>query len=98
MRPILRKLFPLALLPILLALLVPATASAQPASPALIARIAGINSEAAQSRKLILDNLDLDVRIHGSIAETSLTARFANAGADILEGEFTLMLPPGSVV
>ena len=38
------------------------------------------------------------VRIRGSIAETTITARFANPGSDNLEGDFTLAMPAGSVV
>ncbi|MGZ8361935.1 MAG: VIT domain-containing protein, partial [Allosphingosinicella sp.] len=73
-------------------------AFAQSAGPALIARVAGINSEATESRKLRIDALDIDVRINGTIAETTITARFANPGSQNLEGEFTLAMPTGSVV
>src|SRR5688572_21651900 len=73
-------------------------ASAPLPSPGLTARVAGINSEQAQSRKLRIETLDLDIRIHGTIAETTITARFGNTGTQILEGEFTLAMPPGSVV
>ena len=84
--------------PLLISALVPAAGAAQSASPALTARIAGVNSEAAQSRKLRIDSLDVRVRIHGTIAETVITARFGNAGAQTLEGDFTLTMPAGSVV
>ena len=87
----------------LLALLLAGTtlhgpALAQESGPTLVARVAGINSEAMQSRKLLIDSLDIRVRIHGSVAETIVTARFGNAGRDNLEGEFTLAMPAGSVV
>ena len=86
--------FPFLLL--ILTLLVP-SALAQTGSPALTARVQGIDSEAAR-RKLRLETLDLRVRLHGTIAETTLTAKFGNPDQQILEGDFTLMMPPGSVV
>jgi hypothetical protein len=70
---------------------------AQVASPALTARVQGINSPEA-AEKLQLAQLDIVVRIHGTIAETTITARFANPGDRILEGDFTLAMPAGSVV
>jgi len=84
----------LALLALILA---PAAAVAQSANPQLTARVQGINSEAAAA-KLAIDSLDVVVRVHGTIAETSITARFANPGDQILEGDFTLAMPAGSVV
>jgi Vault protein inter-alpha-trypsin domain len=72
-------------------------AFAQGASPSLTARVAGIDSEAA-ARKLSIETLDVRVRIRGTIAETTITARFANPGRDNLEGDFTLAMPAGSVV
>jgi hypothetical protein len=72
-------------------------AFAQGASPSLTARVAGVDSEAA-ARKLRIETLDLRVRIRGTIAETVITARFANPGSDNLEGDFTLAMPAGSVV
>jgi hypothetical protein len=72
-------------------------AFAQGASPSLSARVAGIDSEAA-ARKLRIETLDVSVRIRGTIAETVVTARFVNPGGDNLEGDFTLAMPPGSVV
>ena len=97
-----RPAFGLALL--MLLFLGPAALPAQPqlqletATPSLTARIAGIDSEQTQSRKLAIDTLDLDVRIHGTIAETTVTARFANGSDQILEGDFRLAMPNGSVV
>lgn len=76
----------------------PASAAAQMASPALTARIQGVNSEEAQSRKLRIATLDIEVQVHGIVAETTITARFANAGPAILEGDFRLMMPANSVV
>lgn len=72
-------------------------AFAQGASPSLTARVAGIDSEAA-ARKLRIETLDVRVRIRGTIAETTITARFVNPGGDNLEGDFTLAMPAGSVV
>ncbi|HEV7660095.1 MAG TPA: VIT domain-containing protein [Allosphingosinicella sp.] len=72
-------------------------AFAQGASPSLSARVAGVDSEAA-ARKLQIETLDVRVRIRGSIAETIITARFANPGGDNLEGDFSLAMPAGSVV
>jgi tetratricopeptide (TPR) repeat protein len=86
------------LLFLLFAFALPAAAWAQGASPSLTARIAGVNSEEAQSRKLRIETLDIRVRVHGTIAETIVTARFANEGQQILEGDFTLAMPAGSVV
>jgi len=73
-------------------------AFAQGPTPALTARIAGVQSEAAQSQMLRIEALDISVRMRGSIAETVVTARFANSGQQILEGDFTLAMPAGSVV
>ena len=86
-----------AFLLLILSLLAP-PAPAQTASPALTARVQGIDSEAMQSRKLRIDSLDLRVRVHGTIAETTLTAKFGNPDQQILEGDFTLIMPAGSVV
>jgi vault protein inter-alpha-trypsin-like protein len=92
MRALIRLLLPLLSLP-----LFAGDAFAQGASPSLSARVAGVDSEAA-ARKLSIDTLDVRVRIRGSIAETTITARFANPGSDNLEGDFTLAMPAGSVV
>ena len=88
----------LPLAALMLAALSPAAAEPQVAGPALTARVAGVDSVEAQSRKLRIDSLDVRVRVHGTIAETIVTARFGNAGQQILEGDFTLAMPAGSVV
>ena len=67
------------------------------ATPSLTARAAGVNSAAAE-RKLKLDLLEIRVRSRGTIAETTVTARFANPGHEQLEGDFRLAMPAGSVV
>jgi hypothetical protein len=90
-----RALIRLCLL--LLSLPIASGAFAQGASPSLSARVAGVDSEAA-ARKLSIETLDVRVRIRGTIAETTITARFANPGRDNLEGDFTLAMPAGSVV
>ncbi len=68
------------------------------ASPSLTARIAGIDSPQTDDRKLAIERLDVRVRIHGAVAETTITARFHNESRDILEGDFRLAMPDGSVV
>lgn len=72
-------------------------AAPQPGTPSLTARAAGVNSEAA-GRPLKLDLLEIRVRSRGTIAETSVTARFTNPGNEQLEGDFRLAMPAGSVV
>lgn len=98
-----------ALLPVFLLTLIAGPAPAQerrpqaqapnapPAGIALTARAAGVNSEAAR-RKLDIEMLEIRVRARGTIAETTITARFRNPGSDQLEGDFTLAMPAGSVV
>jgi hypothetical protein len=71
---------------------------AQTASPALTARVQGIDSDETTGRKLQIESLDIVVRLRGTIAETTVTARFANPVDQILEGDFTLAMPAGSVV
>lgn len=85
------------LLATFLAIATAAPLAAQAPSPGLVARVQGIDSEAAKA-KLAIERLDIRVRIHGTIAETEVTARFANPGRDMLEGDFTLAMPAGSVV
>ncbi|HEX8256234.1 MAG TPA: VIT domain-containing protein, partial [Allosphingosinicella sp.] len=76
-----------------------ARAAPEPAgNPALTARVNGVNSAAATSRALRIERLELDVKLHGSIAQTIVTAQFANPGSETLEGNFMLALPAGSVV
>lgn len=88
---------PFVLLFALLLGLAPSQLAAQ-ANPALIARVQGIDSERTQSRSLEIHSLDMRVRLHGTIAETTITAKFANPGRETLEGDFTLQMPAGSVV
>lgn len=67
------------------------------ANPSLTALDRGVQDE-SRGRPLALSRLDTDVRIAGSIAETTILAGFANTGTDIVEGRFRLALPAGSVV
>jgi tetratricopeptide (TPR) repeat protein len=47
---------------------------------------------------MILKTLDVEIYIHGIIAETKLTLRFYNPHRRMLEGEFLLPLPEGAFV
>jgi len=67
------------------------------ANPSLIAHVRGVD-DAAHVRALGLDRFALDVRLRGSVAETTITATFANPLSDILEGDFRFQLPAGAVV
>ncbi|MDF7773614.1 VIT domain-containing protein, partial [Sphingomonas sp. AOB5] len=81
-----------------LALMVlPLAAQAQTANPSLTAHAGGVRSDEAV-RKITLQRLDTVVNVRGAVAETSVTAVFANPGNDILEGDFRFMLPEGAVV
>lgn len=66
------------------------------ASPELTARVDGVVG--AESEALKIAQLDVSVRIHGSMATTEMTVRFDNPTGQTLEGEFALDLPKGSVV
>lgn len=77
--------------------LLPIAAQAQTANPSLTAHAGGVRSDEAV-RKLNLQRLDTVVTVRGAVAETNVTAVFANPGNDILEGDFRFMLPEGAVV
>lgn len=47
------------------------------------------------SNKVRLTKLDLDVKIAGNIATTTMTMRFCNSGKRVLEGELTFPMPEG---
>lgn len=68
-----------------------------PSNPQLTALDRGVQDE-SRGRPLDLSRLDTQVRIAGSIAETTMLAAFTNPGRDIVEGRFRLALPAGSVV
>lgn len=86
-----------ALLFLIAAFAGPAVA-AEPANPQLTALIDGVEDETKRSADLRIETMEIAVRVHGGIAETSLTARFRNPGQNRLEGRFTLAMPEGSVV
>ncbi|MFA5965975.1 MAG: VIT domain-containing protein [Sphingomonas sp.] len=75
----------------------PAQVASPPANPSLIAHVRGID-DAAHARALGLDRFAIDVHLRGSVAETTVTATFANPLSEVLEGDFRLQLPPGAVV
>ncbi|MDQ0249433.1 hypothetical protein J2W22_001480 [Sphingomonas kyeonggiensis] len=85
----------------LLCLLAPVALSAQTApskgSPSLTALANGIRDE-AHARDIALSRLDIAVTLRGGIAETVVTAKFANGGKEPLEGDFRLALPADAVV
>ena len=73
-------------------------APAGAANPALMAYERGIDDPEKHSEALQIATLDLRVDVVGTIADVTLTAKFANPGDDELEGRFSLDLPPGAVV
>jgi hypothetical protein len=94
----------------LLCLLAPVALSAQTApqaapqigpppkgSPSLTALANGVR-DPARVRDIALSRLDIAVTLRGGIAETVITAKFANSGKDVLEGDFRLALPADAVV
>jgi tetratricopeptide (TPR) repeat protein len=66
--------------------------------PSLSAHVNGVRSDRTKSESLKIAELDVKVRLRGSLAETEITARFANPSRDVLEGDFSLAMPKGSVV
>jgi hypothetical protein len=74
-----------------------ALAQSPPANPTLIARVRGIDDEFHRV-PLRLADLRVDVNIVGSIARTTVRARFSNPKDDTLEGDFSLGLPDGATV
>ncbi|WP_332801894.1 VIT domain-containing protein [Sphingomonas sp. RT2P30] len=66
-------------------------------NPGLTAHVRGID-DAAHARALGLDTFKVEVRLRGSVAETSITATFANPSSETLEGDFRFQLPAGAVV
>jgi hypothetical protein len=85
----------------LLCLLAPIGALAQtPArhgTPSLTALVGGVRDK-ANVRDLAIDRLEIAIQLRGGIAETMVTARFANRGTEQLEGDFRLTLPADAVV
>ncbi len=81
----------------LAALLVPAAAQAAE-GPSLLAHVNGVRAERAESKALEIADMEVKVRLRGSLAETEITLRFTNPSGDVLEGDFALDMPKGSVV
>jgi len=71
---------------------------ARAANPSLMAYEQGIDDPAKHSEELQISALDVGVAVVGTIADVTVTAKFSNPGDDVLEGRFTLDLPPGAVV
>jgi tetratricopeptide (TPR) repeat protein len=71
---------------------------AAPANPTLTALVRGVDNDEARSKALGIETMEITVRLHGTIAETTVTAHFVNPGEDSLEGDFRLAMPAGSVV
>lgn len=72
--------------------------AAGPANPSLTALVGGIKDKANRRDSLRITWMDVSVGIHGGIADTTVTARFANSGTETLEADFGLALPAGSTV
>ena len=66
-------------------------------NPRLFAEIDGVDDDETR-RELRLAHLRMEVAIDGSVAETTLTAHFLGVPDDVVEGHFSLTLPPGAVV
>jgi hypothetical protein len=87
-----------AVLLFLLAAFGAAGAAAQPANPHLTALVRGVDDEDNRRDSLRIEKLEIEVRVHGGLADTTLTARIANPGEERLEADFGLALPAGSSV
>ena len=81
----------------LAALAAPALAQAAE-GPSLKAHVNGVRAERAESKALEIADMEVKVTLRGSVAETEITLRFANPSGDVLEGDFALDMPKGSVV
>ncbi|HXH15917.1 MAG TPA: VIT domain-containing protein [Sphingomonas sp.] len=75
----------------------PALSQDPVANPSLATSAGGVR-DAAHARDIALRRFDVAVRLNGSVSETTITASFANAGRDVLEGDFRLALPRNAVV
>jgi hypothetical protein len=71
---------------------------ASAANPALMAYERGIADPGKHSDALQIATLEVRIDVVGTIADTTVTAKFVNPGDDVLEGRFTLDLPTGAVV
>ncbi|RZL19231.1 MAG: hypothetical protein EOP64_10810, partial [Sphingomonas sp.] len=66
-------------------------------NPCLTAAAGGVR-DAAHVRDIALRRFEVAVRLHGAVAETTIVARFANEGREVLEGDFRLARPKDAVV
>ena len=73
-------------------------AAAEPANPELTALVRGVDDEENRRDTLRIETMDIEVRIHGGIAETIVTARFANPGEENLEAVSGSPCRAGSIV
>src|SRR5262249_9482970 len=70
--------------------------AAEPArDPELLAHDYGRGADAIKPTALAIRALDIDVKITGDVARTSITATFSNPGPRVLEGDFVYDLPVG---
>ncbi len=85
--------------PFVLSLLVagPVVAQEPVANPRLTATAGGIR-DAAHGRDIALHRFDVAMRLHGAVAEGTVTAEFANDGHEVLEGDFRFALPQDAIV
>lgn len=74
----------------------PAPVATAAANPLLSGKI--INRGAAETRALKIGKLDITVDVAGRTAKTVVTATFLNPTGNIIEGDFFLDMPAGSVV
>ena len=75
----------------------PAAAAAAPQNPVLTGKIIS-RGGAAETRSLKISRLDVNVDVAGRAARTVVTATFLNPTGNIIEGDFLLDMPAGSVV
>jgi Ca-activated chloride channel homolog len=78
---------------VLSVLLVMSVGLAQETTPILV-----LDEGTATSTKLELTKVDVDVRIHGPLAQTSMTMTFANPTQHVLSGDLIFPLPEGATV
>ncbi len=85
--------------PFVLSLFVAGPVAAQEpvANPSLTATAGGIR-DAAHGRDIALHRFDVAMRLHGALAEGTVTAEFANDGREVLEGDFRFVLPKDAIV
>lgn len=66
-------------------------------NPVLRASVGGVRS-AINERPFPMKKLDIAIVQRGSIAETTITAVFAHAGSQPIEGTFRMRLPVGAII